>query len=742
MTLNDLEQLSSRYIIPQVSVDFIRDSYVNIPSKQMDNARYVLITCTENGIIKKINPLWSAFIRLKKSDENIVYNSCEIINETGQVLVTLTEQILAASGKAKADIQFLTDENMIYSTKLFYLDVGETPYNNNELVSTYEFNAFNSALSNLGESIQVSKELIVNAERWEEEERIRQENESKRKENESNRSEVFEELKTDMETEINNALEATEGIAQAVETVERASSEISELATSVSTAEEERKANEIIRIENENQRIENENNRINAENARANALTELSDAITEANSQVERLTEINNNADQSEVLRKEAENARVEAELLREENVANALDSLNQAISDVITEKEEMEALSESVTNAENSREESETLRQEEFSSNMEELQSTIEESQNAISSITSTEESVTEAESIRVEEFNELKAQMENAINNSNTSIENVNKATEDAISAGNTALESANKANELVDSLETSLNNVNTAIEEANEATERAIEAAKNCEDIVAGTGFISINEKGNPNGVATLDEDGKISSTQLPSYVDDVLDGVYDEENNVFLDLDNNIYTPESSKIYVDVNTKTTYRWSGSTYVAIGSSLALGETSSTAYYGDKGKVAYEHSQSEHARIDATKVESSDANGSIKINDEDVVVYEHPTGSGNNHIPSGGEEGQVLTWNSDGEAIWKTPDNNIELPENIPDGINFDEANNELQLKSGDAVVSSTTIQCSTFMISATEPPVTNVLWIDSSGIQRYYNGSEWKPITAVWG
>ena len=43
----------------------------------------------------------------------------------------------------------------------------------------------------------------------------------------------------------------------------------------------------------------------------------------------------------------------------------------------------------------------------------------------------------------------------------------------------------------------------------------------------------------------------------------------------------------------------DTNLTYRWSGSQYVEISASLALGETSSTAYRGDRGKTAYDHSQ-----------------------------------------------------------------------------------------------------------------------------------------------
>ena len=54
-----------------------------------------------------------------------------------------------------------------------------------------------------------------------------------------------------------------------------------------------------------------------------------------------------------------------------------------------------------------------------------------------------------------------------------------------------------------------------------------------------------------------------------------------------------------TGESGKIYLAIDTNLTYRWGGSSYVVMSSSLALGETSSTAYRGDRGKIAYDHSQ-----------------------------------------------------------------------------------------------------------------------------------------------
>ena len=91
-----------------------------------------------------------------------------------------------------------------------------------------------------------------------------------------------------------------------------------------------------------------------------------------------------------------------------------------------------------------------------------------------------------------------------------------------------------------------------------------------------------------KGAPNGLAELDGEGKVPSSQLPSYVDDVLE---------FANRNSFPQTGESGKIYVAIDTNLSYRWGGSTYVEIASSLALGETSSTAFRGDYGAAAYKH-------------------------------------------------------------------------------------------------------------------------------------------------
>lgn len=112
---------------------------------------------------------------------------------------------------------------------------------------------------------------------------------------------------------------------------------------------------------------------------------------------------------------------------------------------------------------------------------------------------------------------------------------------------------------------------------------------------------------SEMGVANGVATLGGDGKVPSAQLPSYVDDVLE--YDKKASFPT-------TGETGKIYVAKDTNLTYRWGGSAYVEISVSLALGETSSTAYAGDKGKALAER--------------LTTAEGNITSNDGDITALQ----------------------------------------------------------------------------------------------------------------
>lgn len=108
------------------------------------------------------------------------------------------------------------------------------------------------------------------------------------------------------------------------------------------------------------------------------------------------------------------------------------------------------------------------------------------------------------------------------------------------------------------------------------------------------------------GAASGIAELDSSGKVPSSQLPSFVDDVIE--VEDYNHLPI-------TGESGKIYVTIDDNKTYRWTGSTYAEISESLALGETSSTAYRGDRGKTAYDHSQ------DSGRVTAAVTSGLYKV-------------------------------------------------------------------------------------------------------------------------
>lgn len=130
----------------------------------------------------------------------------------------------------------------------------------------------------------------------------------------------------------------------------------------------------------------------------------------------------------------------------------------------------------------------------------------------------------------------------------------------------------------------------NVQSDWNETNNSSDAFIKNKPSIPTKAEDVGAIPVTDKGFANGVAELDENGLVPSNQLPSYVDDVLE---------FANKSSFPQTGESGKIYVAQDTNLTYRWTGTTYVEISKSLALGETSSTAFRGDRGKIAYDHSQ-----------------------------------------------------------------------------------------------------------------------------------------------
>lgn len=150
----------------------------------------------------------------------------------------------------------------------------------------------------------------------------------------------------------------------------------------------------------------------------------------------------------------------------------------------------------------------------------------------------------------------------------------------------------------------------------------------------------------------GVAELDENGLILSSQLPSYVDDVLE--YDS-------LGSFPASGEAGKIYVAKDSNLTYRWSGSGYVEISPSLALGETSSTAYRGDRGKTAYDHSQIKSGNPHGTTFASlPDKPNALPANGGNADSFTDQAGTGNKKIWTGTEDELALISSRDANTIY----------------------------------------------------------------------------------
>ena len=188
---------------------------------------------------------------------------------------------------------------------------------------------------------------------------------------------------------------------------------------------------------------------------------------------------------------------------------------------------------------------------------------------------------------------------QADQAAVNANTATTRATAAAEKAENAADVAIGVVNEAqqatanaNQAAQSANEAATNANQAATSANDAATEAhtqAEYAKTQGDYAKAEGDRVLAEKGQPGGLAELDESGRVPSSQLPSYVDDVINvATYSQLPN----------PGESGKIYITEDTNLTYRWSGTGYAEISPSLALGTTAETAGRGDWTQAAYNHS------------------------------------------------------------------------------------------------------------------------------------------------
>ena len=147
----------------------------------------------------------------------------------------------------------------------------------------------------------------------------------------------------------------------------------------------------------------------------------------------------------------------------------------------------------------------------------------------------------------------------------------------------------------------------------DELEAALQKEIEDRKAGDTTITNSLNAFISTKGQPGGLAELDSTGKVPAAQLPSYVDDVLE--YSTKAQF-------PQTGETGKIYVAKDTNLTYRWTGTQYLEISQSLALGETPSTAYPGDKGKANRDALNSMPTKLTSYLTPTTSTGELVKIN------------------------------------------------------------------------------------------------------------------------
>lgn len=197
-----------------------------------------------------------------------------------------------------------------------------------------------------------------------------------------------------------------------------------------------------------------------------------------------------------------------------------------------------------------------------------------------------------------------------------------------------------------------------------------------------------FIPVTAKGANNGVATLGSDGKVLSSQLPSYVDDVIecltfadtapascaagDYYYDTSTKkLHKATATNTWgpgaDPEGGKIYVNLANSKTYRWGGTDMAVISDTIALGETAGTAYEGSKGKAnadaitALQTNKANKSEMSITDVSGDSTKKNITLksgtSQEVLVAHQDISGKADKAVPAAA--GNVATLDANGNLV-----------------------------------------------------------------------------------
>lgn len=219
-----------------ITLDFCRNDYKDVTVKQYDkDSRKVLIKCTDNGYIYKLDTaIHKCNLKMNTPDNRAIYNPATI-TEDGRVLVVFNENMVHASGTGKLEIQVIekATQRTLSSMILTVIIVGSV-YSDDTIISSDEFQVLTDALKEIEEAVESAKnvnEIVDRINDLENETRIsetarqnaeaeRQTNESVRESNEAKRITNEASRQTNTSTAIANAEAATERANAAAELCE------------------------------------------------------------------------------------------------------------------------------------------------------------------------------------------------------------------------------------------------------------------------------------------------------------------------------------------------------------------------------------------------------------------------------------------------------------------------------------------------------------------------------------------
>lgn len=125
------------------------DMQITLRAKRGDTGRLLRITLSNEGVPYWIAPDCYAVFTGKKPDGTVIYNQCEM--ENNEILYRFTEQTCAVPGRIPAELRLYGTEGKLLTTAGFLLEVHDTVYHPEDVLSQDEMDALDSLVLELWE---------------------------------------------------------------------------------------------------------------------------------------------------------------------------------------------------------------------------------------------------------------------------------------------------------------------------------------------------------------------------------------------------------------------------------------------------------------------------------------------------------------------------------------------------------------------------------------------------------------